>query len=81
MNPRVISVEPKDNFHLLLTFENEEKKIFDVNPYLDKGIFKELKTEAMFCSVRVDNGTVTWSNEADFCPDTLYIDSEPIIKS
>lgn len=39
----VINVEPLNDYKLLLTFDNGEKRIFDVSPYLDKGIFKELK--------------------------------------
>lgn len=81
MNPRVLLVEPQENYPLILKFDNEEFKVFDVNPYLEKGIFKQLKARTMFYSVRVDNGTVTWSNEADFCPDTLYTESMSIKKS
>ena len=39
----VKSVRPLSEYQLLLTFENGEKKIFDMKPYLDKGIYKELK--------------------------------------
>ncbi|VUZ25685.1 Uncharacterised protein [Acetobacterium wieringae] len=35
----VINVEPLNDYKLLLTFDNGEKRIFDVSPYLDKGIF------------------------------------------
>jgi hypothetical protein len=37
-------VEPLDDYFLLLKFENEEEKLFDVKPYLDFGKFKELKS-------------------------------------
>lgn len=43
MNPRVIKVEPLKEYKLKLHFTNNEVKIFDTNPYLNKGIFKELK--------------------------------------
>jgi len=36
------SVTPLENYHLLLTFENNEKRIFNISPYLDEGIFKQL---------------------------------------
>jgi len=75
MNPRVKTVKPIINFRLLIGFENGEQKIFDVNPYLNKGIFQELKSVEIFNSAKVADGTVQWSNEADLCPDTLYIDS------
>ena len=43
MNPYVKSVQPQDDYCLLLTFENGEKRIFDVKPYLSKGIFSRLQ--------------------------------------
>ena len=39
MNPYVKSVKPREDFSLLLTFENGEKRIFDLKPYLDKPVF------------------------------------------
>ncbi len=75
MNPRVIKVKPLENHELELLFSNHETRIFDIKPYLTKGIFSELADETVFNSVKPFNGTVLWSNELDFCPDTLYIDS------
>jgi hypothetical protein len=81
MYPRVKEVEPLDNFKLHLVFENGEERIFDVRPYLEKGIFTELKAMNLFNSVRVNDGTVQWANEADFCPDMLFEDSVPYKKN
>ncbi len=68
----VKKVEPKPNFELLLTFEDGAVKKFDMKPYLDKGVFRELKNEHLFNSVRVSFNTVVWDNEADFDPEALY---------
>jgi hypothetical protein len=78
MNPRIIEVKPMQDYSLLLTFTNHEKKMFDVKPYLNKGIFTELKDVANFNSVKIFNGTVLWQNDIDLCPDTLYLDSVTI---
>jgi hypothetical protein len=75
MNPRVVNVKPESNYMLLLSFTNGEVRRFDVKPYLDKGIFRALKDERMFNSVKPFIGTIQWANEADLCPDTLYLDS------
>jgi hypothetical protein len=75
MNPRVKEVQILDNYRLLLTFTNDEKKVFDVKPYLSIGIFTELKNAEIFNSVKASNGTIQWINEADLCPDTLYLES------
>ncbi|MCI5132912.1 MAG: DUF2442 domain-containing protein [Candidatus Electrothrix sp. EH2] len=75
MNPRVKNVVPNNDYTLKLIFDNGEEKIFDVKPYLDKGIFKELNTMHLFNTVKPFMGSVQWKNGQDFCPDTLYIQS------
>lgn len=76
MNPRVINVKPEQNFSLLLTFGNGEVKRFDVKPYLEIGIFSELKDIGVFNSVKPFLGSIQWSNGVDLCPDTLYLESK-----
>lgn len=68
----VTDVKPLCNFQLLLTFESGEKRIFDMKPYLDKGIFKELKDEKKFRTVRVSFDSIEWCNQADIDPEILY---------
>ena len=68
-------VESHDNYILLLTFENGEKRKFDMKPYLDLGIFQELKDVAMFNTVRTSFDSIEWENEADLDPEILYQDS------
>jgi hypothetical protein len=80
MNPRVIIVKPAGDFKLELTFSNEEKKVFDMTPYLNTGRFIELKNEALFASVVCTMGSIQWQNGLDLCPDTLYEDSVPYNK-
>ncbi|MGM9974472.1 MAG: DUF2442 domain-containing protein [Clostridiaceae bacterium] len=73
----VKDVKALDEYKLLLTFDNDEERIFDMKPYLDKGIFTELKDKAMFNSVRVSYDTIQWENQADMDPERLYEDSVP----
>ena len=68
-------VEPYDNYILLLTFENGEKRQFDMKPYLHLGIFQELKDVALFNTVRRSFDSIEWENEADLDPEILYQDS------
>jgi len=81
MNPRIAKVNATDNFYLELTFTNGEMKIFDVKPYLDKGMFNELRDEQVFKSVKSVMGSVQWINGLDLCPDTLYEESVPYEKA
>ncbi len=73
MNPKVMNVEPLNDFKLRVVFVNGDAKIFDVNPYLEKGIFTELKDKNYFKQVMVVAGAIQWPNEQDFSNDTLYI--------
>jgi hypothetical protein len=68
----VKEVKPIDNYNLILTFENGEKRQFDMNPYLDKGIFQELRDISKFNTVRLSFDTIEWENEADLDPEFLY---------
>lgn len=78
MNPRVVDVKPAKDFTVTLTFTNGEVKIFDVKPYLSKGIFRELQNEQVFNAVKPFLGSIQWPSGQDFCPDTLYLDSVPV---
>lgn len=73
INLSVKSVEILEYPKLVVTFNTHEKKIFDLSPYLEKGIFMELKDISYFNRVKAANGTIEWPNGQDFCPDTLYI--------
>ena len=77
MNPKVTAVEPMNSYILRLTFENNDVRVFDVSPFLEKGIFQELKDESYFRQVSVAFGWVQWPHEQDFSKDTLYLLSSP----
>lgn len=77
----VISVQPLENYKLLLVFDNGEKRIGDIKPLLTKPVFAFLEDTKYFNSVYLEYGAVTWKdyngNEIDICPDKLYMDSLP----
>ena len=75
MNPRVKDVKPNPDYTLTIAFMNGEIKSFDVKPYLNTGIFKELKDKSLFNSVKPFLGSIQWKSGQDFCPDTLYLES------
>jgi len=68
----IIGVKPLEDYKLLITFENQEKRVFDMKPYLDKGIYKELRDKKLFRTVRVSFDSIEWGNEADIDPEFLY---------
>jgi hypothetical protein len=74
---RISHVAPTQDYCLDLTFSNGEHRRFDVRPYLDKGVFRQLRNYERFRQVRVVSGTVEWPGQLDLCPDTLYEKSHP----
>ncbi|MBI5473855.1 MAG: DUF2442 domain-containing protein [Ignavibacteriae bacterium] len=78
---KIVSATPQDDYSLILAFDNGTKRVFDVRPYLDKGIFVELKDLMYFRQVRVAFNTVQWPHEQDFAPETLYLESKELVNA
>lgn len=88
----IIDVSPNDNFTLTLTFDNGEKRIYDVASLIKPDTeFNMLKKEETFRRVYLDaqhcvawdiepeiDSEVVWNNKIDLCPDTCYVDSVPL---
>ena len=53
LGPRVTEVTPNDDYELLLTFNNGEKRKFDAHRLLDMKVFAPLKNLSFFKSVRL----------------------------
>ena len=77
---RIMDVQVLDNYELLLTFSNGEKRIKDMKPYLEKGVFKKLKDKNFFSSVKLSFGTISWDDNIDLCADSIYENSVPYNK-
>jgi hypothetical protein len=73
---KVISARANDDFTLDLGFSDGTLRRFDIKPYLDKGIFRELKDISYFKRFQLAFGTVQWENEQDIAPETLYAESK-----
>ena len=78
MNPRVTQVVPLAGYGLILTFSNGETRRFDLSPYLRYPVFEPLRNEGFFMLAKPSHGTVAWTDEIDFDPDTLYLESVPV---
>ncbi len=78
MYPRVKNVKAQDDYKILLTFTNDELKIFDMKPYINKGFFKQLQERSYFNTVKPFMDSIQWHNGQDLCPDTLYLDSQTV---
>ena len=79
MNPRVSSVNATADHKLELVFDDGDRRVYDCSDLLDFGVFRELRDVGYFKRVHVLDGTVAWPHEQDICPDTLYLDSAPLV--
>ena len=78
MNPKAIAVHTLPDYQLDVTFTNGERRIFDVRPYLERGVFRLLKDKERFASARVVAGSVEWHGEIDLSYDTLYVEGAEV---
>jgi hypothetical protein len=68
----VKSVEAIEDHQLVIRFDNDERRIFDLKPLLAIGRFRELIPPQAFRKVRVAFDTVEWENGLDLDPEYLY---------
>ena len=74
----VKTVEASEGHKLIIRFDNDECRVFNVTPLLSTGRFCELSSPQEFEKVRVDFDTVAWENGLDLDPEYLYEHSEPL---
>ncbi len=65
-------VEPLDDYRIHVELVNGSQGTFDMRPYLEHGVFRELKDPDYFRQVRVVLGAVTWPHGQDIAPETMY---------
>lgn len=88
----ITDVTPNDDFTLLLTFDNGEKRVLDVAPMLKPGtVFEPFMDIGNFRRAYIDDvhavswdidpdvdSNIVWSNKVDLSPDSCYLDSVPV---
>ncbi|MEI6415404.1 MAG: DUF2442 domain-containing protein [Pseudomonadota bacterium] len=75
----VKTVRPLSNYLIYVEIEDGRKGIFDLKPYLDIGVFRELRNVHYFNQVGILFGAVTWPNEQDIAPETLLSEMQPVL--
>ena len=73
----VIKVEPRTDDTLLLVFENNEERVFDMKPLFCEKPFTKLRDKELFLKAKVAFGTVMWPENIDIAPETLWDCSTP----
>ena len=72
MYKTVTDVTPTDDYKLVLSFDKNEKRIFDVSQIIDFGRFSELQDINIFKTVHISFDTIEWDNGLDLDPEYLY---------
>lgn len=89
---RIVAVKANNDFTLTISFDNGEKRLYDMQPLLQKGtVFEPFAEIENFRRVYVDDtnciawdidpnidSNKVWNNKVDLCPDGCYIDSVAI---
>jgi len=79
--PKIKYVYPLPDCLLKVEFVNEQQKINDCKPLLEKEVFAKLQNPVFFKTVKVDNGGygIVWDDDCDISEYELWtngIDSE-----
>ena len=72
LQPKIAEVRPLQNYRLFLRYENGERRVFDVKPYISGAWFGELRDISVFNTVRVSGSSVEWAGGQDIAPHELY---------
>ena len=76
MNPRATKVKATVNYLIELEFGNGEHGLFSMLSYLNYPVFQPLKDISLFTKAHVTMGFVSWNENIDMSPDTLYLESK-----
>lgn len=70
-------VKALPDYRIYVEIEDGRKGVFDMKPYLDFGVFRELRDMHYFKQVGIVFGAVTWPHEQDIAPETLLDEMQP----
>jgi len=74
----VVSANYKGGYRIEVTFEDGASGIIDFSKYLNEGgVFEKFNDMDFFKNFRINEelGVLTWGDEVDIAPETLYADA------
>ena len=77
-HPKIVDVSTRDDYELLLVFDNGEKRIFDVKPYLGRKPHSELKDLELFKQAKVSGFKIEWRPRLDIDTYAMYEESKAL---
>jgi len=78
-NPFMKSACVVGTYRVEVLFDNAEKRVFDLEPYLDLPAFRRLRDPNVFLQVKIDSGwSLFWPGDIDLSHDTVYLEGTPV---
>ena len=74
----VHTVRALSDYRIYVELADGRRGIFDLKPYLEHGVFKELRDVMYFNRVGILHGAVTWPHQQDIAPETLLAEMTPV---
>jgi len=74
----ICEVTANTDFSLNIVLDDGEKRILDMKPYLDFGVFKKIRDFEKFKRARISFDTVEWDDGVDLDPEFIYEKSSPL---
>jgi hypothetical protein len=73
--PKIKTVKPITEKRIIVTFENDIKKIYDCSPLLKQESFRPLASDTLFNCIKVDLGGygISWNEEIDLSESELWL--------
>ncbi|MBQ7533233.1 MAG: DUF2442 domain-containing protein [Bacteroidales bacterium] len=69
---RVVDVDYIKDYTLSITFSDGVTKVVDLQPYLNGGVFEQLKDLSQFRQYGLNHWTIEWACGVDLAPEFLY---------
>ena len=69
---KIVSADYIKDYQILLTFNDGERRLADLKPYLKGEVFGELEDLNLFTRYGLTGYTIEWENGADLAPEFLY---------
>jgi hypothetical protein len=61
-----------DNYRIMLTFNNGETRIVNLENELEGSVYAPLRDHDYFKNFQIKFNTIEWQNGADYAPEYLY---------
>ncbi len=70
---RLVQVRALPGYKLWVRFDDATEGEVDLSHLVGKGVFAAWNDYRVFEQVRIESGAISWADQIDICPDTVYM--------